>query len=117
MRRRKGLPSYSDGVVGIYKDNAASNDFGAKRNVRKLSDMIPVVSLAYSLSSCRAEDFEFAERRDFSLSVKLRTILVESVRPNHKAVIGGLLYEVKHVGRTGSEMYLYLEGGRPVDTQ
>ena len=108
------LNTYNDGIVHIYREKPRSTDFGAKRNSKTLDDMDFIVRLDYEESSRREEDMEFAEMKNFSLELKIRTRAVPVVDNECKAVIVGYLYDVKHIDKTRTEMWLYLEGVRKV---
>lgn len=115
MAKRK-LETYNDGVVSIYRDKPRETDFGAKRNTKSLDHMDFVVRLDYEESSRREEDMEFAERRGFSLTLKIRTRAVPVVDNMCKAVIDGYLYDVRYTDKTRTDMWLYLEGVRKLAT-
>lgn len=107
---------YNDGVVSIYREKRRQTDFNAKKNVSALDDMDFVVKLAFEESSRREQDIDFAEQMGFSLTLKVRTRYFEKVDNKCKAVINGYLYDVSYVDKTRTEMWLYLEGVRKIDT-
>lgn len=117
MAKRK-LNTYNDGVVHIYKEKPRATDFGAKRNTKTLDDMDFLVRLDYEESSRREEDMEFASKRGFSLTLKIKTRAVPGVdnNCNCKAVIDGYLYDVQYTDKNREEMWLYLEGVRKLAT-
>lgn len=117
LKGKRHLPTYNDGVVGIYAERERKTDFSAKRNVTKREDMDLVVALAFQECSKRTQDLEFAEQSGFSLSYKVKTHHRPEVRVKHKAVINGYLYEVSYIDKAGAEMYLYLEGVRQLDPE
>ena len=108
--------TYNDGVVRVYRDKAKTTDFNAKRNVTTVDDLDLVVRLDFEESSRREEDLEFAERSGFSLTLKVRTRLAPGVDNACKAVVDGYLYDIRYVDKTRTEMWLYLEGVRALDT-
>lgn len=108
--------AYNDGVVSIYREKDRKTDFNAKRNVTGLEDMDFIVKLAFDECSKRTQDLEFAEQSGFSLSLKVRTRYVPTVKAKHKAVINGYLYEISYLDKAEQELYLYLEGVRKLDT-
>lgn len=114
LKSKKHLPTYNDGMVGIYRERERQTDFGAKRNVTALDDMDFVVGLAFSECSKRIQDMEFAEQSGFSLSLKVKAHYRPEVKVKHKAVISGYLYEIKYIDKSSREMFLYLEGVRPI---
>lgn len=116
MPKRK-LSTYNDGVVRIYRERPRKTEFGAKRNVATLEDMDFIVRLDYEEASRREEDMEFAEKSGFSLTLKIKTRAVPGVDNKCKAVIDGYLYDVRYIDKTRTEMWLYMEGVRSLDTQ
>ena len=107
---------YNDGVISIYREKRKQTDFNAKKNVSVLDDMDFIVKLAFEESSRREQDIDFAEQMGFSLSLKVRTRYVEGVDNKCKAIIGKYLYDVSYVDKTRTEMWLYLEGVRAIDS-
>ena len=116
MPKRK-LSTYNDGVVRIYRERPRKTEFGAKRNVATLEDMDFVARLDYEEASRREEDMEFAEKMGFSLTLKVKTRVVPGVDSKCKAVIDGYLYDVRYIDKNRTEMWLYMEGVRSLDTQ
>lgn len=115
MAKRK-LSTYNDGVVRIYRERPRKTEFGAKRNVATLEDMDFVVRLDYEEASRREEDLEFAEKCGFSLTLKVKTRAVPGVDNKCKAVIDGYLYDIRYTDKTRTEMWLYMEGVKALDT-
>lgn len=115
LKRKRVLPSYPDGVLGVYRAKDRKTDFGARRNVERLSDMDAVCPLCYSAQTIREQDYDFAERADFTLSLKVRTPLVTAVTSDCLVVIGETLFSISHMDSTDREMYLYLEEVRTID--
>lgn len=105
---------YNDGVVSIYREKDLKTEFGAKRNVTTLSDMDFMGKLDFKESSRRQQDLEFAEQSGFVLSYKVQTHYVQAVDNKCKAVINGLLYDIRYIDKSGTDMFLYMEGGRPI---
>lgn len=107
---------YNDGVVKLYREKERRTDFSAKRNVSTVDDMEFLVKLDYEESAKREEDMEFAAQHNFSLSLKIRTRYRKGINNKCKAVIDGYLYDVFHVDKNRVEMWLYLEGVKPIDS-
>lgn len=105
---------YNDGVVFVYREKGKRSNFGAKENVSVLDDMGFIAKLDFEESSKREQDLEFANQNDFSLSLKIRTRYLQKVDNKCKAVIDNYLYDVKYVDKTRTEMWLYMEGVRPL---
>lgn len=116
MQNKNKFSKYNDGVVSIYREKARKTDFNAKQNVSALDDMTFVVKLAFEESAKREQDLSFAEQNGFSLSLKIKTRLVDNVDNKCKAVINGYLYDVSHMDKDRKEMWLYLEGVKKLDS-
>ena len=107
---------YNDGIISIYREKPRRTDFSAKQNVSIYDDMDFIVKLAYEEASKREQDMEFAEQLGFALSMKVKTRYVNGVDNKCKAVIDGYLYDVSYIDKTRTEMWLYLEGVKSIDT-
>ncbi len=114
MARKKQLRVYKDGFVSLFREKERKNDFSAKQNVESTTDMDFVVTLAFEECSKRERDLEFAEQNDFSLSLKVRTRIYPDADNKCKAVIDNYLYDVSYLDKDKHEMWLYLEGIRPL---
>lgn len=114
MQKRK-FSTYNDGVVHIYREKERRNDFNAKKNVSLLDDMTFICKLDFAEASKREQDLQFAEQNGFSLSMKIKTRFVKEVDNKCKAVIDGYLYDVSYIDKTRTEMFLYMEGVKPLD--
>lgn len=108
------ISTYNDGVVRIYREKGKRSNFSAKENVSVLDDMEFVAKLDFEESSRREQDLEFANQNDFSLSLKIRTRYLQKVDNKCKAVIDNYLYDVKFVDKAHTEMWLYMEGVKPL---
>lgn len=108
------ISTYNDGVVRIYREKGKRSNFSAKENVSVLDDMEFVAKLDFEESSRREQDLEFANQNDFSLSLKIRTRYLQKVDNKCKAVIDNYLYDVKFVDKARTEMWLYMEGVKPL---
>lgn len=108
--------TYNDGVVRIYREKERRNDFNAKKNVSLLDDMTFICKLDFAEASKREQDLQFAEQNGFSLSMKIKTRFVKEVDNKCKAVIDGYLYDVSYIDKTRTEMFLYMEGVKPLDS-
>lgn len=115
LQAKKELPTYPDGVLGIYKAKPRKTDFAARRNIEKRSDMEFVASLCFNTQTIREQDYEFAERASFKLALKVKTPRFDLVTSDHLALIGTTLFDVSHIDKTKDEMYLFLEEVREID--
>ena len=113
MQKNK-FSRFNDGVVSIYRDKERMTDFNARRNATTLDDMDFIAKLDYEEMSKREQDLDFAEKMDFSLSMKVKTRFVKSVDNKCKAVIDGYLYYISYLDKTKTEMFLYMEQIRKV---
>lgn len=114
---KKKFSTYNDGIVYLYREKSQkSGDSFAKKNVSSINDLEFIVKLNYEESSKREQDIEFAEQNGFSLSLKVKTRFVKNVDNKCKAVIDGYLYDVSHMDKTRTEMWLFLEGVRELDS-
>ena len=107
---------YNDGVVRIYRGKERRTDFNAKQNVSTLDNMTFIVRLDYQEMAKREQDLEFANQNGFSLSLKLKTRLVKGVDNKCKAVVDGYLYDVSYIDKSRTEMFMYLEGVKRIDS-
>lgn len=105
---------YNDGVVHIYREKERKTDFNAKKNVDTLENMDYIGKLAYEESAKREQDLDFAEQNGFSLTMKIRTRNVKGVDNKCKAIIEDYLYDVSYIDKTRTEMFLFLEGVKPI---
>jgi len=117
MRKSKEFETFNDGVVSIYREKPRETDFSAKRNVSTLDDMDFIVKLNFKELSKREQDLEFAQQNDFTLSLKIKSRLVNGVDNKCKAVIDGYLYDVSFVDKSRTELFLYLEGVKAIDPE
>lgn len=115
MKARPKL--YNDGYIEIYEQGKEKSSFGATLNTSDLRDAKKIVKLAYSERSRRAEDLEWAQARDRTLSLKVCCPMFFAVKTAHQAVCLDTLYSVINVDydRAQNEMYLYLEEVRKLE--
>lgn len=111
---KKKTQGLNDGYIGIYMQKNNTTDFSAKITPKNLNDMDKVIDLAYKEQYRRQQDYEFAESKGNTLSLKVRTLLFESVTTRHKAVIGNTVYSIFKTDHDKDErvMYLFLEEER-----
>ena len=114
--QKANFSKYNDGVVHIYREKERRTDFNAKQNVSTLDNMDFIVKLAFGESAKREQDLEFANQNAFSLTAKIRTRLHSGVDNKCKAVIDGYLYDVSYIDKTKTEMFLFLEGVKKLDS-
>ena len=113
MKKNK-IPMYLDGFINVYKPNENKTNFGAKKNVRNLSEMEHLYKLAYSQSYKRGQDLDFAESMGRDLSLKIKVRLVNGITNDCKVVTNNILYDIIYIDedRANQELYIYLEGVR-----
>ena len=107
---------YNDGVISLYREKPRLASFNAKQNADGLADLEFVVKLDYEECAKREQDLEFARQNDFTLSLKVKTRFVNNIDNKCKAVINGYLYDVSSVDKSRTELYLFLEGVKQIDT-
>lgn len=115
LNEKKQLPSYPSGVLGVYKAKPRKTDFGARRNIEKRSDMEFIGSVCYNVQTIRDQDFAFAERASFKLSLKVKCPRFDLVTPDCYVLIGETLFDISHLDKTKDEMYLYMEEVGEID--
>lgn len=114
--RRNEFARFNDGYAYVYREKARRNDFNAKENARDVGDLDFVCKLAFEEMSKRQQDQEFANQQGFTLSMKIRTRFVPMVDSKCKVVINDYLYDISDLDKTRTELYLYLEEVRRLDT-
>ena len=107
---------FNDGSIKIYREKEKKSNFAAKENARGLEDLEYICKLDFEQLSIRQQDQEFAEQNGFSVNMKLRTRFVSLVDSKCKAIIGNTLYDVSYIDKTRTDLYLYLEEVRQIDT-
>ena len=105
---------YNDGVVYIYRVKEKEEDFSSNVSMSSINDLDFIVKLDYEEASKRERDLEFAEQHGFSLSLKIKTRLYNHVDNKCKAIINNYLYDISHLDKSKNEMWLYLEGEKPM---
>lgn len=113
---RKKFQTYNDGVAELYMEPKPVNSFGASTGECSVDGMEPAGSAAFALQSKRKEDVEMADTMGFKLTVKVRCRLKPGIDIGCMAVIDEYLYRVSYMDASRTEMWLYLEGVRPVGT-
>lgn len=116
MLQKVKLSTYNDGIIRIYREKERYTDFSARRNVSTLEDMDFIAKLAFQEASKREQDLEFAEKQGFSLTMKVKTRLFKGADNKCKAVIGGFLYDISYIDKGRTEMWLFLEEVKKLDT-
>lgn len=101
---------YNDGFVSVYRKR--EENLTMNRNVTSLDDLDYIIRLAYSETSRRQQDLEFAEQNSFSLSLKIKTqkpVMNYHLDASCYAVIGSTLYAIQYIDTNSTEYYFYLE--------
>lgn len=103
--------NYNNGYLRIYKQKENTTDFGAKKNIKTINDMVLIVKLAYEECSKRQQDFDFAESKNRILSLKVKTRMYKDISNKYKIVIEKQLYDIVSydIDRKNKEVYFYLE--------
>jgi hypothetical protein len=113
---RPEAKTFNSGVLYICLPSEEKSSFAAVKNQVRAADLNKILKLNYDEKSRRESDMEFAESRDRTLNLKVRTRLREVVNSTHKVLIGKTLYSIIYIDpdRAAGEMYLYLEEERKV---
>lgn len=103
--------NYNDGVLFICKPESDHNDFNAVKNPTKKTELDKIFKLDFTEMSRRDQDMEFAEGQGRTLTMKVKTRLLDQVNKLHQVLIGDVLYSIINVDkdRSRQEMYFYLE--------
>lgn len=106
----------NDGFLKCYRDKKQQSDFNAPKNPKKYADMEFIAELAFEEMSKRDKDLSFAETLDRTLSLKVKTRLLEDVSKKCKVTIGDKLYDVIYIDYSKKDdlMYFYLEEVRKI---
>lgn len=111
--------TYNNGIIEVYKEkkNLATTNFNEKKNTKTLDDMELVISLAFKEMSKRQQDFEFANTLGHSLTMKVKTRLVDDVKNSHKVIYAGSIYDIIYLDadKINKELYIYMEEVRPIN--
>lgn len=110
--------TYNDGIIKIYEENnnLTTTNFNEKKNIKKEDDMKFIVPLAFKEMSKRQQDIDFAETLGRSLSMKIKTRLIDVVKSSHKAIYAGSIYDIIYLDpdRQNKELYIYMEEVRTI---
>lgn len=114
MKRKTA--SLNDGYAECYKKADRETDFSAAISAKSLSDLEFIVSLAYSEETRREQDYEFADSKDRSLNLKIKTLLYQNVTSDVAVKIGDMLYSIIKLDydKKNQVMYFYLEEDRKI---
>lgn len=115
LKSKRQLPSYPDGIVEIRQDSRLSSSFGARISSFDLSEMPLICTMTYSVASMRDQDLELAQRLNFTLSLKIRCQKYDGVATDCVAVVENCLYTIAHIDYSKREMFIFLEGGSPLE--
>ena len=113
MKKRK-TQGLNDGFAAIYLPRDVKTDFSARETAKTLEDMEYIVDMAYQEEYKREQDYEFAESNGHALSLKIRMLLLEDIKKEHKMVIDNTIYNILKMDYAKAEcvMYAYLEEER-----
>lgn len=111
-KMRNIRPTYTDGVLTVYKNRSENRtSFNAVNNADSMDDLEQIVTLRFNTESKRESDIEFAESHTRTLSLKVSTPIYRSVKSQQLVMVGSMLYTLYNVDFDEHEqkMYLYLE--------
>lgn len=113
---QKKVPTYNDGFVRIFRKK--QSNLTVNRNVTSLSELDFLIKLAYSETSRRQQDLEFAEQNSFSLSLKIKApkpVIKKGLDTSCFAVIENTLYSIQFIDTNSTEYFFYLEKIRELE--
>lgn len=113
---RPKFSNYNDGVLYVCRPDSGQSDFNAVKNPTHKVDLQRVYKLDYCEMSRRDQDMDFAESQGRTLSLKVKTRLLDPVNRLHMVVIGNVLYSIINLdkNRASKEMFFYLEEVREI---
>lgn len=97
----------NDGVLTVYRDTPARHAKGI--DPASTVGLVQVCALCFSDASVRQEDIERAESAGVRITRKARVRNVPGLSSDMHAAIGGVLYEVVRIDRSGALAYLHLD--------
>lgn len=105
------FPTYNHGVLWICETNNDTSSFNAPRNPTASNDMKKIQKLDFEKVSIREQDKGFAESKDRTLTMKVKTRYHASATTDRQVLIGKDLYDIFNADPDTAEkdMYLYLE--------
>ena len=108
--------NYNDGYIRAYKEKNKESDFGARKNIKTFDDLEFIVKLAYKECSKIQQDFDFAESRNRTLNIKIKTRFYKNISNYDKIVINNILYDIVYIDidKENRELYFYLEEVRTI---
>ena len=108
--------NYNDGYIRVYKEKNKESDFGARKNIKTFDDLEFIVKLAYKECSKRQQDLDFAESRNRTLNIKIKTRFYKNISNYDKIVINNILYDIVYIDidKENRELYFYLEEVRTI---
>lgn len=104
------ISSYNDGIVTFYEEIEKTSSFNAKLNPKNMDDFNFIAKLAYSESTKRTQDLDYAMSLGRDLTIKIKCRLVKLIEQKHKAVICGDLFDIINIDydTKNREMYIFL---------
>ena len=108
---RPKFTNYIDGVLYVCNPDSGQSDFNAVKNPTKRKNLDVIWKLDFREMSRRDQDMDFAESQGRTLTMKVKTHLLEPVNRLHMVMIGDILYSIINLDkdRYAQEMYFYLE--------
>lgn len=103
--------TYNQGILCICEIDNESSSFNAPKNPTASTDMKKIQKLDFEKVSIREQDKDFAESKDRTLTMKVKTRYHASATTDRQVLIGNDLYDIFNVDpdTAEKEMYLYLE--------
>lgn len=103
--------TYNQGILWICETSNEASSFNAPRNPTASNDMTKIQKLDFEKVSIREQDKDFAESKDRTRTMKVKTRYHASATTDRQVLIGKDLYDIFNVDpdTAEKEMYLYLE--------
>lgn len=116
LRKKRVVPNYPSGTVGFYNERENYSSFKAKKNAVSMDDLEPIHRVRYKSESIRERDIQTAEQLGKTLTLKISCPLCPGLTTESKALIRNTLYDVAYIDPAGKQVFVYLEGGREIDS-
>lgn len=105
------FPTYNHGVLWICETNKEASSFNAPKNPTAKTDVQKIQKLDYDETSNREQDRDFAESKDRTLTLKVKTRYHASATTDRQVLIEKDLYDIFYIDYDVDRrnMYLFLE--------
>lgn len=103
--------TYNQGILWICETSKEASSFNAPKNPTAKNDVTKIQKLDYDETSNREQDRDFAESKDRTLTLKVRTRYHASATTDRQVLIGKELYDIFYIDYDVNRvnMYMFLE--------